>query len=125
VLALAREGYGRFSLDARDTAATLSWPGFWRLAGRHWRKGAVEVWRDYVKLAYWRELSRMLPGLRLRELARGPSGIRAQAVLRNGALVDDFLILRAGEVTHVLNAPSPAATSSLAIAREVVARAEA
>ncbi len=123
VLALAREGYGRFSFAARDAASVLSWPGFWRLAGRHWRKGAVEVWRDYVKVAYWRELSRLVPALRLGDLARGPSGVRAQAVLKDGSLVDDFLILRAGPVTHVLNAPSPAATSSLAIGREVVARA--
>ena len=122
VLALAREGYGRFRVDPRDGWATLRWPGFWRLARRHWRKGAVELWRDYVKRAYWRQLRRLVPELEVGDLLPGPSGIRAQAVLRDGTLVDDFLIVEAGGVTHVLNAPSPAATSSLAIAREIVDR---
>lgn len=124
VLALAREGYGRFRLNLGDGWATLTWPGFWRLAARHWRKGATELWRDYVKRAYWRQLRRLVPELTPGDLLRGPSGIRAQAVRRDGSLVDDFLILEAGSVTHVLNAPSPAATSSLAIAREIVDRVE-
>lgn len=124
VLTLARERYDRFPIDARDAWATLRWPGFWRLAFKHWSKGIAELWRDYVQWAYWRELQKLLPSLDTRDMTRGPSGIRAQAVRRDGTLVDDFLILETGPVIHVLNAPSPAATSSLAIAREVVDRAE-
>lgn len=124
VLALAREGYGRFRFRAEDGWSTFSWPGFWRLARNHWRTGAVELWRDFVKPAYLRRLQRFVPELRLSDLLPGPCGIRAQAVARDGALVDDFLFRRDGAVTHVLNAPSPAATSSLAIAREIVDRLE-
>ena len=123
VLALSREGYGRFHFNARDSWETVAWPGFWRLARRHWMKGASELWRDYVRRAYLRELRRLVPELRSRDLVRGSVGIRAQAVFRNGTLADDFVILETPSITHVLNAPSPAATSSLAIAREIVDRA--
>jgi (S)-2-hydroxyglutarate dehydrogenase len=123
VLAMAREGYGRFDLNLRDAWATITWPGFWRLARRHWRKGVAELARDYVKRAYWRELRRLVPDLAEDDLVRGKSGIRAQAVRDSGEMVEDFLIAEAEGVTHVLNAPSPAATSSLAIAREIVDRA--
>ncbi len=124
VLALAREGYSRFHIGPRDVLSTLSWPGFWRLARRHWRTGAAEMWRDYVKAAYLRSLQRFVPEVRLEDLLPGPCGIRAQAVRRDGSLEDDFVIRQAGDVTHVVNAPSPAATSSLAIAREIVDRVE-
>ena len=124
VLALAREGYGRFRFRLRDEWSTLTWPGFWRLAVRHWRTGAAELWRDYVKRAYLRSLRKFVPELELTDLLPGPCGIRAQAVRRDGSLVDDFVIRDVGNVTHVLNAPSPAATSSLAIAREIVDRVE-
>jgi len=120
VLALAREGYGRFRVRPADVAATLSWPGFWRLIRRHWRTGAAEVWRDYVKAAYWRRLRRFVPEILMEDLLPGPCGIRAQAVRRDGGLEDDFAIRVSGAITHVVNAPSPAATSSLAIAREIV-----
>jgi L-2-hydroxyglutarate oxidase LhgO len=119
VLAFAREGYGRFRVALRDDWSTFSWPGFWRLASRHWRTGIAELWRDYSKRAYLARLRRYLPDLSLRDLLPGPCGIRAQAVARDGALVDDFLFRRDGPVTHVVNAPSPAATSSLAIARAI------
>jgi L-2-hydroxyglutarate oxidase LhgO len=125
VLALAREGYGRFRVRLRDDWSTLTWPGFWRLAARHWRTGMAEMWQDYVKAAYLRRLQRFVPEVRGDDLLPGPCGIRAQAVRRDGGLVDDFVIRQDGPVTHVVNAPSPAATSSLAIAREIVDRVEA
>ena len=124
VLSLAREGYGRFRVDLADDWSTLSWPGFWRFAGRHWRTGVAEVWRDYVKAAYARRLRAFVPAIRTADLLPGPCGIRAQALGRDGRLVDDFVVRSEGAVAHVVNAPSPAATSSLAIAREVVDRVE-
>ena len=124
VLALAREGYGRLRFDLRDDWSTLTWPGFWRFAGRNWRTGVAEVWRDYVKSAYLRRLQSFIPEIRGEDLLPGPCGIRAQALRRDGRLVEDFVIRHEGPVTHVVNAPSPAATSSLAIAREIVAEAE-
>lgn len=124
VLALSREGYGRLRIRLNDTWSTLSWPGFWKLARFYWRTGAAEIWRGYVKTAYLRSLQRFVPEVRAEDLLPGPCGIRAQAVAREGGLVDDFVIRRDGPVTHVVNAPSPAATSSLAIAREIVDRVE-
>ncbi|MGH9367916.1 MAG: L-2-hydroxyglutarate oxidase [Thermoanaerobaculia bacterium] len=124
VLALAREGYGRFRVGWRDNWSTFTWPGFWRFAGRHWRTGVAEMWRDYVKAAYLLRLQTFVPEVSSEDLRPGPCGIRAQAVRRDGSLVDDFVIRQEGEVTHVVNAPSPAATSSLAIAREIVDRVE-
>jgi L-2-hydroxyglutarate oxidase len=84
----------------------------------------AEMWRDYVKSAYLRRLQTFVPEIRSRDLLPGPCGIRAQALRRDGGLVDDFVIRQEDAVTHVVNAPSPAATSSLAIAREIVDRAE-
>lgn len=115
VLALAREGYGRTDVDLHDVAATLGYPGFWRLARRHWRLGAAEVWRDVVASAYARQIRRYLPAISASDLTFGPSGVRAQAVRRDGRLVDDFSIMATPDVIEVRNAPSPAATSSLAI----------
>jgi L-2-hydroxyglutarate oxidase LhgO len=124
VLALAREGYGRFQVNLADDWRTISWPGFWRFSTRHWSTGLAEMWRDYVKAAYLRRLQNFVPEVRSEDLLPGPCGIRAQAVDRRGALVDDFAIRSEGAITHILNAPSPAATSSLAIAREIVDRVE-
>jgi len=124
VLSLAREGYGRFRGNLADEWSTFSWPGFWRFAGRHWSTGFAEVWRDYVKSAYLRRLQAFVPEIRAGDLLPGPCGIRAQALRRDGKLMDDFSIRQNGAVTHVVNAPSPAATSSFAIAREIVDLAE-
>lgn len=121
--ALAREGYSRRSVSLRDSARGLGWPGFIRFAGRYGRMGAVEVWRDVVKLAAVREMRRYVPGLESRHVVRGPSGIRAQVMTRTGELVDDFLLAEGPNSVHVVNAPSPAATSSLAIGRLVASRA--
>ena len=122
VPALAREGYGRLSLDLRDARDLLGYPGFWRLAARYYRTGAGEIWRDVVKSAAVREMQRYLPALEERHVSFGPCGIRAQVLARDGSLVDDFLMEREGAVLHVLNAPSPAATASLAIGRRIVDR---
>jgi L-2-hydroxyglutarate oxidase len=125
VLALAREGYRWRDLDPRDLADTLGYPGFWRLAARHWRMGSGEVWRSLSKRAFTRALQRLVPEIRLDQLRRAEAGVRAQALAKDGALVDDFLIRSVGRVIHVLNAPSPAATSSLSIGAAVAERAEA
>jgi L-2-hydroxyglutarate oxidase len=120
VLAFAREGYGRFQVRARDLAESLSHPGFRHLARRYWRMGALELWRDYSRRAFWRSVRRLLPEVGPDEMVPGPSGVRAQALDPSGLLVDDFVVeAHDGRVLHVRNAPSPAATSSLAIARLV------
>jgi L-2-hydroxyglutarate oxidase LhgO len=123
VPALAREGYGRGSVNARDALEVLRHPGLRRLARSYARTGFVEIWRDLVKPAYVREMQRYVPAVRSQDVVFGPSGIRAQILGRDGKLVDDFLFEEHGDAVHVLNAPSPAATASLAIGREVAARA--
>jgi (S)-2-hydroxyglutarate dehydrogenase len=115
VLAFRRDGYRRRDLSARDLASVLAYPGFARLARRYWRMGLAEMWRDASKAAFTRELRRYLPELRADQLTFGPSGVRAQALARDGSLLDDFDLAARDGVLHVRNAPSPAATSSLAI----------
>jgi L-2-hydroxyglutarate oxidase LhgO len=117
VLAFAREGYRRRDLNVRDLGGTLAYPGFRRLAGRYLRTGLAEMWRDWWKPAFVRELQRYVPEIRSDQLTFGPSGVRAQALSRDGSLVDDFSLGGSGRILHVQNAPSPAATSSLAIGR--------
>jgi L-2-hydroxyglutarate oxidase len=117
VLAFAREGYRRRDVDLRDLAGTLTDRGFLRLARRFWRMGAAEMWRDLSKRAYVRQMQRYLPAIRGDQVRFGPSGVRAQAVTRDGTLIDDFSLGGRGRLLHVRNAPSPAATSSLAIGR--------
>jgi (S)-2-hydroxyglutarate dehydrogenase len=118
VLAFAREGYRRRDLRPRDLAQALANRGFQRLARRYWRMGAVEMWRDYSKRAFRRSVRRYLPEVELADMIPGPSGVRAQALDPAGALVDDFVVDAQGDrILHVRNAPSPAATSSLAIGR--------
>ncbi len=119
VLATAREGYTRTDLDLHDLAQTLRYPGFRKLARRYWRTGAAEVWRDAVKSSFVKELQRYVPAVRADQLTFGPSGVRAQAVAQDGGMVDDFHLEADGDSVHVLNAPSPAATASLAIAGHV------
>lgn len=115
VLALRRTGYRRRDAALPDLAAVVGDPGFRRLARRYWRTGIAEMWRDWSKRAFLRELQRYLPELRGDQIEFGPSGVRAQALRRDGTLVDDFDLAGAEHVLHVRNAPSPAATSSLAI----------
>jgi L-2-hydroxyglutarate oxidase LhgO len=122
VLALAREGYGRADVRWRDVRDVLTWPGSWRMAAQHWRTGVREVRGSLSVRAYLRDARRYVPAIGPDDVVRGRCGIRAQAVDRDGALVDDFRIHQADGVTSIRNAPSPAATSSLAIAGHVVDR---
>lgn len=117
VLAFAREGYRRRDASVRDMIETLTYPGFLRLARRHVRTGLAELWRDVSKDAFLAELRRFIPALSATDLTFGPSGVRAQALHRDGSLADDFVLGGGDGVLHVRNAPSPAATSSLAIGR--------
>ncbi|MER7517061.1 L-2-hydroxyglutarate oxidase [Streptomyces sp. NPDC126499] len=123
VPALAREGYGWSVVRPRDLADTLAWPGSWAMARAHWRYGAGELHRSLSKRAFTEAVRRMLPLVEERDLRRAAPGVRAQAVLKDGTLVDDFLIRESVRTVHVLNAPSPAATASLPIGREVAGRA--
>jgi L-2-hydroxyglutarate oxidase len=122
VPALAREGYRRRTVRPRDLADTLAFPGAWRIARRHWRQEAGEIRRSLSKRAFTADARRLLPALRPDDLLPAPAGVRAQAVLRDGTLVDDFLFGGSGPFVHVLNAPSPAATAALPIGREVARR---
>jgi L-2-hydroxyglutarate oxidase len=125
VLALAREGYTWGRINLRDCAETLLYPGFWRLAWRHGRTGMGEVWRSLSKAAFTRALQRLIPDIRAEHLHAAPAGVRAQMLQPDGGLVDDFLFAEQERIVHVLNAPSPAATSSLAIGAAVAAKAAA
>jgi L-2-hydroxyglutarate oxidase LhgO len=125
VLALAREGYRKRDINLRDLAETLSYPAFWKLIARHWRTAAGEVFRSLSKRAFAKELATLVPEITAADLIPAPAGIRAQALLPNGLLADDFLIVERARSLHVCNAPSPAATASLAIAEEIVTRAGA
>ena len=120
VLSFSREGYRKRDVDLGDTFETLSYPGFWKMTANHWRTGLSEMRRSYSKSIFLRDLQRLLPEIREEDLAPGGSGVRAQAVAGNGALLDDFNIIRGREAVHVLNAPSPGATSSLAIGEHIV-----
>jgi len=120
VLALAREGYRWRDVRLGDMSETLRSPGFRRLARRHWRMGAREMRGSLSSRAFYREARRYVPSLRPDDLVRAGAGVRAQALDPDGSLVDDFRIGRVGRVTTVRNAPSPGATSSLAIAEHIV-----
>ncbi|CCK29114.1 L-2-hydroxyglutarate dehydrogenase [Streptomyces davaonensis JCM 4913] len=123
VPALAREGYGWRTVRPRELASTLGWPGSWAIARRHWRYGAGELRRSVSKAAFTDAVRRMLPAVTESDLVAAAAGVRAQAVLRDGTLVDDFLLREGPRAVHVLNAPSPAATASLPIGREIARRA--
>ncbi|MFG2556924.1 L-2-hydroxyglutarate oxidase [Streptomyces sp. NPDC048581] len=123
VPALAREGYGWGVVRPREVGGTVAWPGAWRMARRHWRYGAGELRRSVSKGAFTEAVRRLVPAVTSDDLVRAAAGVRAQAVLRDGGLVDDFLIREGARAVHVLNAPSPAATASLPIGREVARRA--
>jgi L-2-hydroxyglutarate oxidase LhgO len=120
VLAFRREGYSGTEPDMTEAVEMLRWPGFWRMAGKYWRKGAAEQYRSWVKPAFTRALQKMVPEMTEKDLVPGGSGVRAQAVDRNGNLVDDFYFVHSRRMIHVCNVPSPAATASLEIGREVV-----
>jgi (S)-2-hydroxyglutarate dehydrogenase len=123
VLAFKREGYRKTDFAARDLADTLSYWGFWRMAGRCWKTGMGEVWRSLNKRAFVTALQRLIPDLKQDDVVRAGSGVRAQAMDPSGNLLDDFHVIRAESMIHVLNAPSPAATSSLRIGKAIASMA--
>ncbi|MEM1165545.1 MAG: L-2-hydroxyglutarate oxidase [Planctomycetota bacterium] len=124
VLAFAREGYTRTTIDWGDLAETLSYPAFWKIALKHWRTGAGEMFRSFSKRAFVRALQRLIPDITEDDLVEVPAGVRAQALAPDGTLLDDFSIVQSERVINVCNAPSPAATASLAIGDSVVGRLE-
>ncbi len=121
VFAFKREGYRKRDFSVTDSVQSLAWPGFRKTAARYWRTGAGEFYRSFSKAAFTRALQRLIPELRQDDLVPGGAGVRAQACRRDGVLVDDFLIQEDERAIHLLNAPSPAATSCLAIG-ETIAR---
>jgi L-2-hydroxyglutarate oxidase len=125
VLALAREGYSWSQVDGKDLRELVLFPGFRRLAGRYWRVGGVELYRSMSRRALARALRRLVPEVRSADLVRTPAGVRAQALGPDGELVDDFVIDESPRGVHVLNAPSPAASASLEIGREIARRVQA
>jgi L-2-hydroxyglutarate oxidase len=103
----------------RDAAATFSYPGFWRMAAKHWQNGVAEVYRSLNKSAFVRSMQTLVPEIQDADVVADGSGVRAQALRPDGALVDDFHFVSSQNVVHVLNVPSPAATASLPIGREI------
>jgi L-2-hydroxyglutarate oxidase LhgO len=120
VLAFAREGYRMSAMSGRDLWEIFSFSGFWLMARKHWKMGFGEFYRSLSKAAFVRALQKLLPEIRPEDLAPGGAGVRAQAVAGDGALLDDFVLTHTGNSIHVLNAPSPGATASLAIAAGIV-----
>ena len=119
VLAFKREGYKKSDINLSELAETLAWPGFQKVAAKYWRTGFGEMYRSFSKAAFTKALQKLIPEIVESDLAPGGAGVRAQACDRSGGLVDDFLILEVKKVINVCNAPSPAATSSLAIGETV------
>ena len=125
VLAFGREAYGKFDLNLKDLLESITYPGFQKMAIKHWKMGWGEMWRSYNKGAFVKALRRLIPEIEASHLVSAPAGIRAQAVSPRGALVDDFLIEDNNRVINVCNAPSPAATASLNIGSTIMAQLEA
>lgn len=121
VLSLKREGYKKTDFDLRDFAEVMSYPGFWKLAGKHADEGIQEIIRSFSKAAFVRSLQKLIPEVQAQDLVPTHAGVRAQALMSDGKLVDDFLIVQGKNATHVCNAPSPAATSSLEIGKAIAA----
>jgi L-2-hydroxyglutarate oxidase len=123
VLAFKREGYKKSDINIAELAESLAWPGFQKVAAKYWRTGFGEMYRSFSKAAFTKALQKLIPEIKESDLTTGGAGVRAQACSRDGGLVDDFLILEEKNVVNVCNAPSPAATSSLAIGETVAALA--
>ena len=122
VFAFAREGYTFGKVNIRELLETLTYPGFLRLAGKHWKMGAFETWRSLSKRSFLKSLRRLIPEINKEDLDVSPAGVRAQAIARDGDIVDDFLIKESERVINVCNAPSPAATACLNIGSHIVGR---
>ena len=125
VLALRREGYRKRDFHLGESLSNLAYPGFWKMSLKYWKIGMGEVYRSYNKRVFLRDLQRLLPEIKDSDLAGGGSGVRAQAVAKDGSLLDDFSIIQGRDAIHVLNAPSPGATSSLAIGEHIAGLAVA
>ncbi|MGI8890363.1 MAG: L-2-hydroxyglutarate oxidase [Chthoniobacterales bacterium] len=125
VLALQREGYRKTDFGFGAFVETMTYPGFWRLARKHYKEGFAEMWRSLSKRAFVRSLQRLIPDVKTEDLVPTGAGVRAQALLRSGDMVDDFLIIHGPNSLHVCNAPSPAATASLEIGKAVAEKVPA
>jgi L-2-hydroxyglutarate oxidase len=125
VLAFKREGYKKSQINLAELAETLAWPGFQKVAAKYWKTGMGEMYRSFSKAAFTKALQKLIPEIQESDLTEGGAGVRAQACDREGGLVDDFLIIEDANVIHVCNAPSPAATSSLAIGETIAQKAAA
>jgi (S)-2-hydroxyglutarate dehydrogenase len=123
VLAFRREGYRKKDISIRDVSDFILYPGFWKMVLKHYRMGLGEFYRSYNKKAFVRALSRLLPEINSEDIIPGGSGVRAQALDISGKLIDDFRIIESGRMIHVLNAPSPAATASIAIGKKIALEA--
>jgi len=120
VFAFNREGYEKTSFNFQDTIETVNFPGFWILAGQHWRQGIDEYYRSFSKRAFLQNLQKLIPSITIDDITPSPAGVRAMALKKNGDILDDFWFEKRSDQVHVLNAPSPAATAGLAIGDEVV-----
>ncbi len=122
VLSFKREGYRKTDFDLKDFVEVMTYPGFWKLAAKHADQGIQEIIRSFNKAAFVRSLQRLIPEVRADDLIPTHAGVRAQALMNDGKLVDDFLIVNSSNSVHVCNAPSPAATSSLEIGKAIAAQ---
>lgn len=120
VFAFNREGYKKTSFDFQDTIETINFPGFWKLAGKHWLQGLDEYYRSFSKRAFLQNLQKLIPSITINDIEPSPAGVRAMALQKNGEILDDFWFEKRQNQIHVLNAPSPAATAGLAIGDEIV-----
>ena len=120
VLALQREGYKKTDISLKELKETLQWPGFQKVAKKYWKIGLLEYGRSLSKYLFARSLARLVPQIQASDLISAGAGVRAQVCMRDGNLVDDFLILQDTHAIHVCNTPSPAATSCLAIGESIV-----
>ena len=120
VLAFAREGYRKTDINLRDLFDAVTYPGLWRFVARHPRMTALELWQSFSKRRFCKALQKLVPSIRVTDIEPGGAGVRAQAMARDGELIQDFYLIQRPAALHVLNAPSPAATASLAIGEEIV-----
>jgi (S)-2-hydroxyglutarate dehydrogenase len=122
VLGFKREAYNKFDFELKDFLDTMTYPGFWKLAGKFYNEGIQEMIRSYSKAIFVRSLQRLIPEVRASDIVPTPAGVRAQALKSDGSMVDDFLIVKGNKALHVCNAPSPAATASIEIGKHIVAQ---
>ncbi|MGL5832235.1 MAG: L-2-hydroxyglutarate oxidase [Waterburya sp.] len=122
VLGFKREAYNKFDFDLKDFMDTMTYPGFWKLAGKFYNEGLQEMIRSYSKTIFVRSLQRLIPEVQADDVVPTPAGVRAQALKNDGSMVEDFLIVNGDKALHVCNAPSPAATASIEIGKQIVAQ---